>query len=149
MFEGMAVWLAKFFMYGCIGLLIEVFFTSFHSLFFQKNMRAIGTTYLWMLPIYGGGAMLFGWIHNVSPLPLWANALLYVPLIFFIEFSSGWAYMKIFSRKLWDYGNARWGIMGLIRVDYAGYWLSAALFFEYSNNALGAALLRFIEVTTS
>ena len=141
--------LQKFFFYGCLGLLIEVFFTGFHSLIIQRNVRAVCTTYIWMHPIYGCGALLFGWLHDISPMPPWGNAICFVPLIFIIEFVTGWAYEKTLGRKLWDYGNAKWGIMGHIRLDFAGYWLAAALFFEYSNNAFGAAIFRFLEVIIS
>lgn len=141
--------LQKFIFYGCLGLLVEVFFTGLHSLVVQRNVRAVSTTYLWMAPVYGSACLLFGWLHDISPLPPWANALTFVPIIFAIEFSVGWLYEKSFGRRLWDYGNARWGVMGHIRLDYAGYWLAAALFFEYSNNAFGAALFRFLEVIVS
>lgn len=140
---------SQFFFYGFLGLLVEVLFTGFHSLIIQRNIRAMSTTYLWMHPIYGGGALLFNFLHGLSPFLPWLNAVLLVPLIFCIEFSTGYLYEKIFGRKLWDYGNAKWGVMGHIRLDFAGYWLAAALFFEYSNNAIGAALFKFLEVIIS
>ena len=58
--------LQKIFSYGCLGLLVEVFFTGAVSLY-RRNWRATSQTYLWMLPIYGiGGVTLEAVQHALT-----------------------------------------------------------------------------------
>ena len=53
---GLGFLFQKFLLYGCLGLLLEVFFTGLHSLY-TKNWRPTSQTYLWMHPIYGVTAL--------------------------------------------------------------------------------------------
>lgn len=122
--------------FGLMGMLLECFFTGFHSVVIERNFRAPCKTYLWMLPIYGIGGFILNFIHNNVVLDVWyvwRNAflmagLIYTPLIFIFEFTSGWVLKKIVGRCPWDYGEAKYGIMGLIRLDYAPFWFILTLF---------------------
>jgi len=123
--------LYKFILYGFIGQLIEVWFTGIYNILFTRNPRATSTTYLWMHPIYGLAAVVLGYIHSISSFNNVCNAIMYVPIIFIFEFVSGFILYKILNCRVWDYSNTRWNVLGLIRLDYAGFWFVAALIFEY------------------
>lgn len=53
----------RLFAFGCLGLLIEVFFTGVHNLVVLRDKNATSKTYLWMFPIYGLGGIAL----EVSP----------------------------------------------------------------------------------
>lgn len=121
--------LYKGLLYGCLGLLLEVFFTGFHSLW-TRNWRATCQTYLWMWPVYGGTALLLELLHNHLHWPAMLAAVGYLPVIYGAEFGSGWLLEKLIGKCPWHYGNAKWGIMGLVRLDYIGWWYLAGLGFD-------------------
>ncbi len=121
--------IAQFVFYGLLGLLIETIFTGIHSLIFDRNPRGVCTTYLPMFPLWGIGGLFFQSIHSFLS-GFWFVVLM-TPLIFMFEFTFGYIFEKLFGRKLWDYGNARFGVMGLIRLDYLPFWLGLAIIFDY------------------
>lgn len=135
----MVLFLQKLLVYGCLGLLLEVFFTGFHSLI-TGNRRALCQTYLWMFPIYALAACSMEQLHNWLRWGIWLNALIYVPLIYLFEFVSGFILKKTLGRCPWDYGVVKYGIMGLIRFDYAPIWFIVALFFDYICGWIDTAL---------
>lgn len=120
--------ISRLVVYGCVGLLIEVFFTGIHSIIFMKNRNAICRTSLWMIPIYGFGALALGWLRSAI-----SNSLVFIPVavlfIFKAEFISGWMLRKI-RIQAWDYSHAKFGIMGLIRLDYLPFWFMVAVAYD-------------------
>lgn len=115
-------------MYGCIGLLIEVFFTGLHTVLFDRNYRATCQTYLWMLPIYGAAGTGLGYLHRLLD---GVGFIVFATLfIYLVEFSTGWVLRHVLGRCPWDYGAARFGIMGLVRLDYLPFWLMVAIGFD-------------------
>jgi uncharacterized membrane protein len=128
--------LQKMFFYGCIGILIEFFFTSIHSLII-KNWKATGYSYLWMLPVYGGTALFLEAISISVMWPFYLKALLYVPVIYGIEALAGWTLQKVIGVIPWDYKKSAWTPMGLINLKYAPFWLALAMAFEPISVYLG------------
>lgn len=127
--------LLKIFFYGHVGWAIEIWFTSLHNLIFEKDLRAPGRTYLWMLVVYGMG----GWA--LGALRTWIDAAwLFIPamvlFIYFAEALSGIVLKKLTGKIPWDYGSARWGIAGLVRIDYAPWWTLVAISFDLLSNLL-------------
>lgn len=120
--------IAKVTVFGCVGLLLEVFFTGIHSILFMKDRNAVCRTSLWVIPIYGLGGMILGLLRSI-----FQNSLIFVPLavifIFGAEFCSGWLLRQI-KVKAWDYSHAKFGIMGLIRLDYLPFWTMVAIGFD-------------------
>ena len=121
--------LQKFFVYGCIGILVEFFFTGFASLL-KKNWKATGYSYLWMLPIYGFTSFALEAISRGLPWPFYLKALVYVPIIYGVEALSGWTIKLIIGHIPWDYQKSKWTPMGLINLTYAPFWLLLALAFD-------------------
>ena len=124
----MLLLLVKVLLYGHVGLLIEIWFTALHSVIFLKDVKAPGRTYLWMIPIYGLAAIALGGLHAVLP------RYLFIPLallfIYCAEASAGLILKKLTGRIPWDYGSAKFGIAGLVRLDYAPFWLLAVICFD-------------------
>ena len=112
-----------------IGMVMEVIFTALHQVIIERNFRAMGVTYLWMWPVYGLGAELLSLLRDAVH-----SGWLFVPLavisIFLIEFASGWVLQKVIGKCPWYYGPVRFGIMGLVRLDYLPFWLLVAIFFD-------------------
>ena len=93
----------------------------------------MGYTYVWMIPIYAlvypGMSVLY---PAASAYPFWLRGPFYVALIFFVEYVSGWLIRKATGNCPWEAGyyKARWGVHGLIRLDFAPAWLAVAFIFE-------------------
>ena len=62
--------------------------------------------------------------------PLWLRAGFYVAAIFAVEFATGWLLQLWTGACPWDYGDGKFSVMGLIRLDYAPLWAILGLFFE-------------------
>jgi hypothetical protein len=136
-----ALLLQKFFVYGCLGLLIEVLFTGVWSLF-HKNWKATSQTYLWMLPIYGAAALALEGVSEALPWPFYLKAFLYVPVIYGVEALSGWLLKKTIGSIPWDYKRSKWTPMGLINLRYLPYWLVLSFAFD----PISSTLSRWVRV---
>jgi hypothetical protein len=123
------VW-RRFLGYGATGWLIEVAMTGFCAVLLDGDRSARARTYLWMLPIYGGGGLLLEQVsRRVRAWPRPLRALAHVPFIYGVEYASGRVLRRVLGRCPWDYGcdGAR---SRLVRADYAPLWFMVALLFE-------------------
>ena len=134
--------LLKLFFYWHVGWVIEIWFTSVHNLIFEKDIRAPGRTYLWMLPIYGLGGVLLGALRSWIGSP-WLFIPAMVLFIYLAEASAGLLLKKTTGKIPWDYGSARFGIAGLVRLDYAPWWTLVAVCFDFLSNGLDK-IFRFV-----
>ncbi len=120
--------LARFAIYGVAGWGMEVLWTGLYSLI-SGNVNLEGFTTLWMFPVYGC-AVLFEYIHDI--IRRWTLAyrgLLWVILIWGMEYTAGLIFARLFGVYPWHYDG--WlAIDGFIRLDYAPAWFLAGLFFE-------------------
>jgi uncharacterized membrane protein len=140
-FGRVGIVLAKFLIYGCIGLVAEVCFTGVSAAIFDRDRSATGKTYLWMHPIYGATMLGLEWLGGQLAFLPWAvRGLVYVAVIYAVEFSSGWLLRTLLGRCPWDYGRRGLNIKGLVRLDYAPVWYLAAVLFEPVRIGLGTAL---------
>jgi len=84
-----------------------------------------------MFPIYALAypalSLLYPLIGH-QPWPLRGAA--YLVLLYAVEYASGWLLRKTTGACPWDYGQARWSVSGLIRLDYAPAWFCAVMGFE-------------------
>jgi hypothetical protein len=116
-----------------VGVGIEVAFTGLVGGVRKRDRSLTGHSYVWMLPLYGMAYPLFAVLWPVvGDLPIVVRGLLYVPAFFALEYSSGWLLRRFLGRCPWEDGYlaARWGVHGLIRLDYAPGWMVVALLFE-------------------
>lgn len=128
--------LTRFLIYGALGWVVEIVWTGLGSLL-RRDPRLTATTYLWMFPIYGGGALLCERLHDlIAGQPWILRGLVWTGAIFALEYASGWLIRRVVGRSPWDYSAARLSVDGLIRLDYAPAWFLLGLLFERAHLAL-------------
>src|ERR1043166_7557696 len=127
----------RFCLYGIVGWCAEIVWTAgcnvADALRTSRRIdaRLTGHTYLWMLPVYGGGGLLFELAHaTVRAWPWLARGLVYMLGCFAVEYASGWLIQRAAGTIPWDYSHSRWHVRGLIRLDYAPVWFTFGLFLE-------------------
>lgn len=118
----------KFFIYGIIGLFLEVLWTGFNSLL-SLDYTLMGHSSIIMLPIYGLTVFLEPLFEKLKKYSLVYRGIIYSVLILSCEFITGYI-LKSFNICPWDYTNKGINIMGIIRIDYMPLWFCAGLFFE-------------------
>ena len=131
----------NFILCGLTGWCMEIIFTSFGA-FLRQDMRLIGQTSLWMFPIYGLAAFIKPVYASIKKLPMLLRGSIYTCGIFTCEYITGMIFeiiidvlhfgMILKKHQLcpWDYSQSPVNINGVIRLDYAPFWLLAGLLFE-------------------
>ncbi|WP_300302206.1 putative ABC transporter permease [Anaerosolibacter sp.] len=132
--------LIRFFIYGLLGWCIEIFWTGMGALL-SGDRRFRGYTYLWMFPIYGAAVFLEGLHDLIFHWPVLIRGGVWVAVIYFIEFTSGKMIRSVIGICPWDYGNVKYAVQGVIRLDYAPAWFVAGLLFERIHLILDRVLL--------
>ncbi len=109
----------------------------------REDWRLAGTTYLWMLPIYGLAVFLEP-LHDAIRRWHWAfRGLIWVGIIWAIEFFTGGTIALTVGTCPWDYsGKTPYEVLGLIRLDYAPAWFVLGLLFERLHDWLEQLLAR-------
>ena len=131
--------------YGLAGWCSEVVTTAARSHGRDGDWRLTGTTYAWMLPIYGVAAVLFEPAYDAARragLPWWQRGVAWTAGIYAIEAASGEALRAITGEVPWDYARARgrkpepahW--RGLVRPAYAPVWFMVGMGMERLNDLL-------------
>ena len=124
----------RFVIYGFVGWVIEIFWTGMHSLIIG-DLTLQGYTNLWMFFIYGCAVFLEP-IHDILSNWRWmVRGLLWVVIIWGIEYTSGLILFKILGVYPWYY-TGPFAIDNLVRIDYAPAWFVAGLLFERLHKAL-------------
>ncbi|WP_373998300.1 hypothetical protein [Bdellovibrio bacteriovorus] len=112
----------RFFLYGCLGVLVEILFTSISHLIFHRDWSLKGHSYLWMFPIYG----LIVIFENIAPViahwPWLIRFVVYALGITAVECLTGFVLEKIVGRCPWDYSGKKFAINAYIRWDYIPLW---------------------------
>lgn len=118
----------NFLICGLTGWCMEILFTSFHSMQ-NKDFRLKGETSLWMFPIYGMAAFIKPLYRLIRKKSCLIRGCIYSFFIFCGEYISG-TFLKKRGLCPWDYSRAKTNIDGVIRLDYAPFWMIAGLIFE-------------------
>ena len=113
---------------GILGWCLEITFTALNS-FRRREFKLTGNTSIWMFPIYGMASFLAPVCKWVQKRHFLIRGLVYAAFIFTGEFVTGTALGR---RDLcpWDYGQSRWNVKKVIRLDYLPCWILAGLLFE-------------------
>ncbi len=126
----------RFVAYGVAGWCSEVVLTGLRSPARDGNWRLTGTTYLWMLPVYGSAAVLFEPAHaraRAAGWPWWSRGLAWTAGIYAVEAVSGEVIRRVSGEVPWDYARPRGGRpeprhwRGLVRPAYAPVWFAVGL----------------------
>ncbi len=122
----------RFLSYGLLGWALEVGFTSISDNVRMRDRRLKGHSYLWMLPIYGGGGMLLEALHErlaSRGVPRWRRALVYMAGIFGMEYGSAVLLNRLIGDVPWRYRRGV-NVSGYVRLDYAPFWYACGWLFE-------------------
>jgi uncharacterized membrane protein len=134
--------LGRFVIYGLIGWCIECFFTSVLDVASGAgDLRLKGYSYLWMHPIWGAGLLLgerATLALQQAGLSRWTRAMVGMAGCFAVEYVTGALLVALIGRCPWDYSASPWNVNGLIRLDYAPFWLMCGWLYE----PLGALIRR-------
>jgi len=136
---------ARALVYGLAGWCSEILTTGLRSHGRDSDWRLTGTTYLWMLPVYGSAASLFEPAHAAARRagwPWWARGVVWTAAIYAVEAGSGEALRALTGEIPWDYRRPRgrkpeprtW--RGLVRPAYAPVWFAVGLGMERLHDVL-------------
>lgn len=122
----------RFLAYGLFGWALEVAFTGATDGVKLRDRRLRGHSYLWMLPIYGGGGLLLETLRDrlaSRGVPRWARSLAYMLGIYGAEFGSAALLDRATGDVPWRYVNG-FHLRGYVRLDYAPFWYACGWLFE-------------------
>lgn len=123
--------LIRFVLYGLGGWCGEVVFTALTDSLPRRDWRLLGTTYLWMFPIYGLLAVFYEPVHDqIRGFPVLLRAAIWSLGFTTVELISGWLIARITGRCPWDYSGKRFGINSYIRWDFFPVWALIGLALE-------------------
>lgn len=121
----------RFVLYGLGGWCGEVVFTALTDSLPRSDWRLLGTTYLWMFPIYGLIAILYEPVHDlIRDMPLIGRAVVWSLGFTAVELVSGWTIKQLTGRCPWDYSEKRFAINAYIRWDFFLVWALIGLALE-------------------
>lgn len=107
---------------------MEILFTAFDS-FRRRELKLMGKTSVWMFPIYGMAVLVRPMYAIIKTMPMLLRGIIYSAGFFTVEFLSG-SILKKRGLCPWDYSKAKSNINGVIRLDYAPFWMMAGLVYE-------------------
>ncbi|UCG26396.1 MAG: hypothetical protein JSW55_02275 [Chloroflexota bacterium] len=118
-------------MYGLGGWCGEVVFTALTDSLPKRDWRLVGTTYLWMFPIYGLLAVFYEPVHDlIRDLPILVRAIIWSLGFTAVELVTGWLIARVTGRCPWDYSDKRFAINAYIRWDFFPVWAIIGLALE-------------------
>lgn len=118
--------ITQFMLFGAVGLITEVTFTSLKRLFTDRVYELKGETSLWMFPIYGLIAFIFPLISfRIGSLPWFIRGTIYMLVFYIIEYATGMILRKM-KVCPWNY-PPKYSLNGLIYFPYAPFWFAAGL----------------------
>lgn len=135
----MSATLLRFVAYGLLGWGIEIVWTAARGVLVpgerSGRWRLVGTTYIWMFPIYGSMVFLYEPLHDLlRPWPWPVRAVVYAFAFLAVEYLSGWLLRRATGACPWDYARrerpSRWQVHGLVRLDYGPAWAGFGLALE-------------------
>lgn len=121
---------ARFLVYGLAGWAVDSLFVFAHT-----GRRRPSS--LLNVPVYGLAQPLFEPVHDrIRRRPVALRAAGYGAGILGVEYTSGRLLRRLVGHAPWDYGRARFGIDGLVRLDYFPLWAAYGLGLELLHDFL-------------
>lgn len=120
--------LKRFLFYGIAGWGIEIIWTGLGSLI-SGDLRLLGHSNLWMLLIYGCAIFMEPIHHAIARWHWFFRGLLWLSVIWGIEYASGMLLYLILGVHPWYYTD-RFAINGMITLAYGPAWFVAGMGFE-------------------
>lgn len=123
----------RFLVYGLTGWAID-------SLYVWLRTGRCRPSNLLNVPVYGLAQPLFEPVHDrLRGRPFALRGTVYGLGILGVEYLSGRVLRRLLGQAPWDYGTARFGIDGLVRLDYMPLWALFGLGLESLDDALRSA----------
>ena len=123
--------LIRFVLYGLGGWCGEIVFTALTESLPQRDWRLVGTSYLWMFPIYGSLAIFYEPVHDlIRNVPVIGRAVIWAVGFTIVEWLSGWFIARLIGRCPWDYSEKHFSINAYIRWDFFPVWAIIGLALE-------------------
>ncbi len=120
----------RFLAYGLAGWALDSLFVSMHT-------RRRRPSSILNVPVYGLAQPLFEPVHDrIRQRPLALRAAVYGTGILGVEFACGRLFRRFAGGVPWDYHGARFGIDGLVRLDYLPLWAAYGLGLERLHDLL-------------
>ncbi|CAL1577162.1 unnamed protein product [Knipowitschia caucasica] len=124
--------ITRLYIYALHGLLCELVFTSFWDLPRTRDLRLLGHSSLWSLPMYSLALLAIEKLRNLllsrnTWLPF--RLVAYTLFIYLWELSWG-AGLTLLRACPWDYSGFTYNFKGLVTLEYAPFWAVAALIAE-------------------
>jgi hypothetical protein len=136
--------------YACLGVAAEVVFTAGCARLgivltsdlddpeARDGLRLKGHSFVWMLPIYGVGLLLFEVVHDALRADPWMlRGLAYVALLYAIELGASVVLVRVTGAYVWRWVG-RGSVGGHIHLAMAPMWFAAALALEPLHDMLVA-----------
>ncbi|HOX40499.1 MAG TPA: hypothetical protein PL033_21175 [Candidatus Brocadiia bacterium] len=122
-----ALW--RFLIFGMLGLLLEVTMGAVLKLWAEifhnnGNWNLRGSTSWWMIFDYGLMGLVLMPLANPMKnrhIPMFLRAIVYMILIFAVEFVSGWIF-DLAGLEIWDYSGFKYNLFGYITPQYIPVW---------------------------
>lgn len=122
--------LHKYVIYGLLGLALEIFFTGFNSLL-KNDLTLEGKSYIWMFFIYGLAVFAEPIHDSIKDKNIIIRGLIYMILIYAVEFITGAIIMLLIGKCPWDYtGLGNKSIGSIISVRFIPIWFALGLLLE-------------------
>lgn len=116
--------------YGLAGWTLD-------SLFVWAHTGRRRPSSLLNVPVYGLAQPLFEPVHNrIRRQPLALRTAVYGTGTLAVEYVSGRLLRRLVGRVPWDYTGARFGVDGLVRLDYLPLWAAYGLGLERLHDLL-------------
>jgi len=96
-----------------------------------RDPRAVGYSFLWMIPIYGLLIFIEPMRVVLAPLPFYGRGVIYVIALWIVEYVGGWFIKKISGRCPWDYSASKFNLHGYLRWDFFPFWFVFTLLVEW------------------
>lgn len=117
----------KAFLFGCIGVTTEVFFTSLSEFNYNNHLTwsLKGYSYAWMIIVYALIPFFYDLLkNNIGKKQLFVRLIIYASIMICAEFIFGFILAQLTGSCPWDYtGKTKFEIMGYTRLDYFPFWM--------------------------
>ncbi|OGP12970.1 MAG: hypothetical protein A2053_01995 [Deltaproteobacteria bacterium GWA2_50_8] len=124
--------LLQFILFGILGWTTEILYTGFKNLLKNRDYMLFGRTSFWILPVYGTIALFFPIVQSYVHHWRWPfRGLVYLLVIWSIEYVSGEFFKRILRKPVWHY-TSRWSIHGNVNLLHAPLFFGFGLIVEWT-----------------
>jgi hypothetical protein len=122
------------------GITLEVFWTAMGDFIKKKDLRLMGNSYIWMIPVYGLVPFIYKiTLSNFQNCSIFLRGFIYMIAFYLLEYTFGFTIKQLTGRCPWDYSKHYVKIFGkrrkvhfqkIITLEYAPAWYIYGILFE-------------------